>query len=73
MLPSIDPENTGTIDFATFVILMTKKIKDDDTYEELLEVKEINIIFAEFQSIRSRHYRCDSYFRIKIHIKLIGG
>lgn len=41
MLNEVDPENGGSIDFPEFLSLMAKKMKDNDSYEELIEAFKI--------------------------------
>ena len=43
MILEIDPEGSGQFDFATFITLMTRRLRDDDTFEELLEVNLITL------------------------------
>jgi calmodulin len=38
LIADIDPDSSGSMDFPSLVLLMTKKSRDNDTYEELLEV-----------------------------------
>jgi len=47
MIAEVDPDGNNQLDFATFVLLMKKNMKDDDTYEELLEVQN-DCSFKEF-------------------------
>ena len=48
MIAEVDPDGNNQLDFATFVLLMKKNMRDDDTYEELLEVENLLFILKEF-------------------------
>ena len=41
MINEVDADGNGTIDFPEFFSLMTRKMKDTDTEEELVEVFKV--------------------------------